>query len=82
METTTSSQYIASDPTICHGEPTFRGTRIRVADVLDQVESGMAYEAIIEEWCGALERDAIAESVRMASGVWDIYPRGHEYEYD
>jgi len=37
-----------SDPTIRHGEPTFRGTRIRVADVLEQVESGMAYEAIIE----------------------------------
>ena len=48
METTTSAQYIVSDPAICHGEPTFRGTRIMVADVLEQVESGMAYEAIIE----------------------------------
>ena len=41
---------IVAEPTICHGEPTFRGTRILVADVLEQVESGMAYEAIIEEW--------------------------------
>ena len=48
METKTSAQYIASDPAIRHSEPTFRGTRIRVADVLEQVESGMAYEAIIE----------------------------------
>lgn len=48
METTTSAQHIASDPAICHGEPTFRGTRIMVADVLEQVESGMTYEAIIE----------------------------------
>ena len=29
------SRYIASDPEICHGEPTFRGTRILVADVLE-----------------------------------------------
>jgi uncharacterized protein (DUF433 family) len=48
METKTSAQHIISDPAICHGEPTFRGTRIMVADVLEQVESGMAYEAIIE----------------------------------
>ncbi|MCK4458899.1 MAG: DUF433 domain-containing protein [Methanosarcinales archaeon] len=66
METKTSGRYIVADPAICHGEPTFRGTRILVADVLEQVESGMAWEAIIEEWRYALTRDAIAEAVRMA----------------
>jgi len=50
METKTPYRYIASDPAIRHSEPTFRGTRIRIADVLEQVESGMAGEAIIEEW--------------------------------
>ena len=50
METTTSARHIASAPAIHHGEPTFRNTRIRVADVLEQVESGVAWEAIIEEW--------------------------------
>ena len=48
MDSTTSAQHIISDPAICHGEPTFRGTRILVADVLEPVESGMAWEAIIE----------------------------------
>ena len=48
METTTSERHIVADPAICHGEPTFRGTRIVVADVLEQVESDMAYEAIIK----------------------------------
>ena len=66
METKTSAQHIIADPTICHGEPTFRGTRIMVADVLEQVGSGMAYEAIIEEWRYAVTSDAIAEAVRMA----------------
>ncbi|MEA2003587.1 MAG: DUF433 domain-containing protein [archaeon] len=66
METKTSVQYIISDPAICHGEPTFRGTRILVADVLEQVASGMAYEAIIEEWRYEIDRDAIAAAVRVS----------------
>ena len=66
METKTLGRYIVVDPAICHGEPTFRGTRVLVADVLEQVASGMAWEAIIEEWRGTLTRDAIAEAVRMA----------------
>ncbi len=66
METKTLGRHTVADPAICHGEPTFRGTRILVADVLEQVESGMTYEAIIEEWRGTLTSDAIAEAVHMA----------------
>jgi len=60
-------RYIVADPEICHGQPTFRGTRIFVADVLEQVASGMAWEAIIEEWNGSITKEAIAEVVRLAS---------------
>ena len=56
METKTSAQHIVADPAIHHGEPTFRGTRIRVADVPEQVESGMAGEAIREEWRYEIDR--------------------------
>ena len=66
METKTLGRYIVADPAICHGEPTFRCTRILVADVLEQVASGMAWEAIIEEWRYAVTRDAIAEAVRVS----------------
>jgi uncharacterized protein (DUF433 family) len=62
-------RFIVVDPRVCHGQPTFRGTRILVADVLDQVATGMAWEAIIENWRGALRREAIAESVRLAREV-------------
>jgi uncharacterized protein (DUF433 family) len=62
-------RYITIDPRICHGQPTFRGTRILVADVLDQVATGMAWEAITEAWRGAVSREAIAESVRLAREV-------------
>ncbi len=70
MEKTTQSQvlgrYIVADPDICHGKPTFRGTRILVADVLDQVAAGLAWETIIEEWRGSITQEAIAEVVRLA----------------
>jgi uncharacterized protein (DUF433 family) len=64
---------VVADPEICHGEPTFRGTRILVADVLEQVARGMVWEAIIEEWRGALTEDAIAEAVRLAREAFLTY---------
>ena len=42
-------RHIVSDPRICHGQPTFRGTRILVSDVLDQVATGLAWETKNEE---------------------------------
>jgi len=67
METKTSAQYIVADPAICHGEPTFRGTRIQIADVLEQVESGMAGKAIREEWRYEIDKRCDCQKpVRMA----------------
>ena len=66
MKANTLGRFVVADPEICHGEPTFRGTRILVADVLEQVARGMAWEAIIEEWRGALNEEAITEAVRLA----------------
>ena len=57
-------RYVISDPAICHGQPTFRGTRILVADVMEQVAGGIAWETIVEEWRGSVSADAIAEAVR------------------
>lgn len=37
MEKHPLGRYIVADPEICHGEPTFRGTRILVSDILEQV---------------------------------------------
>jgi len=49
-------RYIVVDPEICHGKPTFRGTRIMAADVLDQIAAGLAWETIIEEWRGNISK--------------------------
>jgi uncharacterized protein (DUF433 family) len=60
-------RYVVSDPAICHGKPTFRGTRILVADVLEQVGVGMVWDSIVDEWRGDVSKDAIAEAIRLAS---------------
>jgi len=60
-------RYIVADPEICHGQPTFRGTRIFVSDVLDMVAQGMAWESIIEQWHNSITQEAIAEAVKLSS---------------
>ncbi len=60
-------RYVVIDPEICHGKPTFRGTRILVSHVLEQVAEGLAWETIIQEWRGDITKEAIAEAVRLAS---------------
>lgn len=60
-------RYIVVDPDICHGQMTFRGTRIMVWQVLEQVANGMAWETIVEEWQGKISKEAIGEAVRLAS---------------
>jgi uncharacterized protein (DUF433 family) len=66
MKTKLVGRYIVTDPEICHGKPTFRGTRILVADVLEQVADGLAWETIIEEWRDSISYEAIAEAVRLS----------------
>jgi uncharacterized protein (DUF433 family) len=60
-------RYVIADSRICHGKPTFRGTRILVSDVLEQVGSGMSWEAIIEDWNDKITKEAIQEVIHLAS---------------
>jgi uncharacterized protein (DUF433 family) len=60
-------RYVVTDPDICHGKPTFRGTRIMVSHVLEQVAEGMSWDAIVQEWHGSISKEAIAEAVSLAS---------------
>jgi uncharacterized protein (DUF433 family) len=60
-------QYIVSDPRVCRGRPTFKGTRVTVADVLADVEQGLSWDFITYRWGdGKIDRSAIAEAVQLA----------------
>jgi uncharacterized protein (DUF433 family) len=49
------NEYIVADTEICHGKPTFKGTRIMVWQVLDLLETGLNAE----------ERSVIPTSVKF-----------------
>lgn len=70
-------RYIVADPKVCHGQPTFRGTRVMVWQVLEQVASGMAWESIADEWEGKISPDAISEAVKLAGQAF----HDHAAEY-
>jgi len=65
-------QYVVADPEICHGQPTFKGTRIMVWQVLDDVADGRSWEFICNKrWGGRIPLAAVAEAVR--SGLFDAF---------
>jgi uncharacterized protein (DUF433 family) len=59
-------EYIVADPQICHGKPTFKGTRVMVFQVLEQVACGMPWERIVWSWRGKVPMAAITEAVKLA----------------
>jgi uncharacterized protein (DUF433 family) len=70
-------RYMVVDAEICHGKPTFLGTRIMVAQVLRQVAKGMSWDAITAEWRGSITKEAIAEAVELAQRTFE----DHAVEY-
>jgi uncharacterized protein (DUF433 family) len=66
-------RHLVSDPAICHGKPTFRGTRVLISDVLEQVASGLAWETIIDEWNHNNSKEGIREAVQLASHALEAH---------
>lgn len=60
-------RYIVADPAVCHGKPTFKGTRVMVFQVLDQVAHGTPWERIVWSWRGKVSIEAIIEAIQLAS---------------
>ncbi|NOT54170.1 MAG: DUF433 domain-containing protein [Deltaproteobacteria bacterium] len=60
-------QYIVADPDICHGQLTFKGTRIMVKSVLYYVAKDKDWDWIAQEYDGSVKREAIAEAVALAN---------------
>jgi uncharacterized protein (DUF433 family) len=63
------SRHIVADPEVCHGQPTFKGTRVLVWVVLEQLADGMSWDEIVKEWRGHVPKAAIAEAAALASRV-------------
>lgn len=58
--------YIVADPAICHGQPTFKGTRIMVWQILELLEAGETAEEIYEGY-PTLPKGAIEAALHYAA---------------
>lgn len=62
-------RHIVADSGICGGQPTFKGTRIMVWLVLEQLEEGLTWLEITRQWAGKVGEAAIAEAIAIADLV-------------
>ena len=70
-------EHIVIDPRVCHGKPTFKGTRIMVWQVLEDVADGKSWDFISQvRWGGRLPVTAIAEAVHLARRAF-LDPEGN-----
>ncbi|HTA30157.1 MAG TPA: DUF433 domain-containing protein [Candidatus Cybelea sp.] len=68
--------FIVADSAVCHGKPTYKGTRIMVWQVLAMLERGESWDYIRQAWPGRISDDAIAETIRLArSSLLDEHGR-------
>jgi uncharacterized protein (DUF433 family) len=62
-------RHIVADPEICGGQPTFKGTRIMVWIVLEQLDRGLTWQEVVREWDGRVSEEAIGEAIAIAGLV-------------
>ena len=60
-------KYIIADPRICHGEPTFKGTRKLVRDCIEMAANGLTIDELASR--ANLPREAISEALHFAAEV-------------
>lgn len=63
------NQYIIIDSEICHGKPTFKGTRIMVWQVLEMLEAGIPVGEIITSFITPLTKEHIKAALHYARTI-------------
>ena len=58
--------YIIVDSTICHGKACFKGTRIMVSVILDNLAAGLSSDEILQSY-PSLNRKAIQAAIAYAA---------------
>lgn len=56
------------DPTVVHGKPRIRGTRVTVQVILELLAAGETFEEILDEY-DELSREDIAAALEYAASV-------------
>ena len=65
MKQMSSYARIVRNPEICGGQPTIRGTRVLVLDILEWIKEGETFETILTNF-PSISREDIQEIIRYA----------------
>ena len=63
------NEYIVIDSEICHGKPTFKGTRVMVWEVIDLLGAGITAEEILRDYFPQLTKEAILAALSYVSMI-------------
>ena len=61
-------KHIVVEPDICHGQACFKGTRIMVSVVLDNLAAGLSQEEIFESY-PSLKQEAVKAAIAYAADL-------------
>lgn len=64
------NDHIVADPQICHGRPCFKGTRIMVSVVLDNLATGINTARLLEAY-PSLSAESIQAAIAYAASLAD-----------
>ena len=62
------NNYIVADSEICHGKPTFKGTRVMVWQVLEMLEGGALSEEIFDAF-PSLNKEHVRAALHYAADL-------------
>ncbi len=62
------NKYIVADSEICHGKPTFKGTRVMVWQILEMLKGDIPHEEIFEAF-PSLTKEHIKAALQYAADV-------------
>ena len=61
------NRYIVIDSKICHGTPTFKGTRVMVWQIIDLLGAGVTPEEILRDYFPHLTKESILAALNYVS---------------
>jgi len=62
-------RYIVLDDEVCHGRPTFKGTRVLVSDVIELLAAGLSVEEVVRDYYPSLDEEMVKDALAWAARV-------------
>jgi len=62
-------KYIVLDDEVCHGRPTFKGTRVLVSDVIELLAAGLSIEEVVRDYYPSLDEEMVKDALAWAAKV-------------